>query len=232
MHRASDAFLLNRTAGNQDTFKIQILAMEMQIRRIHISNKLAAKIPPVTRFLSHRTELKTFPLASGLTRTITKIFSGDVLPKHIIIGQVKTNAFAGDFDENPFYFGNNNLTAINLRVNGKSVPSVPLRPEWDTNLFIKTYWHTLENAGIKKMNDYSLITPLTFKDGHTLFCFDLTPDNCNMKHLHAPKGGQIDLELEWEPPGTDNITVLVQGTYNQLLENDETHKNGFSSVAL
>jgi len=91
----------------------------------------------------------------------------------------------------------------------------PIRPDFDTeeNL-MEIYRESLfDNTGILHSGYSNSITYDEFKNGTSLFCFDLNPDRCMFYHTHTTMKGSISLELGFKKPTTEAIAVLVYMTF-------------------
>ena len=70
-----------------------------------------------------------------------------------------------------------------------------------------------DNTGILHSGYSNSITSDEFKNGTSLFCFDLNPDRCMFYHTHTTMKGSISLELGFKKPTTEAIAVLVYMTF-------------------
>ena len=219
--RAPHRFVLNSPHAGA-AFKLRILDICMYARRLHISEEVSLGVlkQQKHRYLTPHTTVKDFPLPTGLKSKTIKLYSGEALPKQVVIGFVRTSAKTGAYSENPFNFEHFNLSRINLKLNGMRVPQEPLTPDFDNKLYAREFNHVFMNTGKFRTNTANCITYEAFGGGSTLFPFDLTPDQCNGLHLHAGRNGTLELELEWSEPipaDTEGITVIAYLSNNQTL---------------
>ena len=141
-----------------------------------------------------------------------------ILPKTVVIGQVRTEAIEGDYTLNPLYFEHFDINKLCLRVNGRSVPSDPLQPDF-TNvppLVAREYQHMFLNTGKWRVNESNCINMGQFHDGCTLFPFDLTPDQCNGTHIHRGTEGVINVEMSWSSALLHAITIITECCYDEM----------------
>ena len=66
------------------------------------------------------------------------------LPDQIIMGLVPNANMSGTYATNPFDFKNAKLTHLALKVNGETVPRIPLHPDFAKNDYIREYVKVLE----------------------------------------------------------------------------------------
>ena len=218
-NRASDKFCL-LTDSTTVEYKLHIDEIAIYARRITVFpevSKMLFKPGAPQRYKSVYTEMKEFPLVTGLNQWSTRLFSGGALPKQIIVGMVETAAFMGSYTKNPMNFKHFGLNSINLKVNGARVPQEPLEPNFSTGQINRAYNHLFMNTGKFKVNRSNCVTDDYFVGGMALFPFDLTPDQCNMFHTHGGREGTLELDLSWSAATTAGITVLVYAAFDQVV---------------
>lgn len=131
--------------------------------------------------------------------------------------------FLGAIHENPFFFGHNNVTSLNLAVNSKNYPAIPYKPQYNAvkPLFMREYRSLYDNINIKYGNSGCVVTPELFHNGCTFYAFDLTPDTCGNYHLHLEDRGKVDVHMTFgtiTPP--EGLTAIIYASFNDLFELD------------
>jgi len=218
--KASDNFTLFTNTTDETSYKIKFHDIKLYFNRIQVTPPLALALETSPqRYMSQRTELKAFPLPLGLTTHTLTLYSGKALPKHIVIAMVETSSFEGKITTNPFHFQHFGVSRLNLRLNGRSIPSDSLTPDFENDLFLREYHHLFLNSGTYRIDRGNCITKSAFKNGLTLFPFDLTPDYCNGFHSHIRKDGILDLEITWKTSQTTPITILSHASFEQVVYN-------------
>lgn len=216
--RASNEFLfLTNTAGE---YKLEIKALAIYGRRIKVDPSIIRSIlRPMSpqQYIVPFTEVKEYALPAGIRSWNTKIYSSHTLPSHIIVAQVATAAAVGSKSRNPFNFQHFDLNLINLRLNGIRVPNEPLEPDFENELIMRSYLHMFMNSGKYRMDDGNCISEEQFKDGSTIFPFDLTPDQCLNFHKHRSVSGVLELEIAWAQPLPEGVTVLIHASSEQVI---------------
>ena len=160
-----------------------------------------------------RTQLVTWNIPqNSLDAQCGPIFNGH-MPNMIVVGMVSTAAFNGSYATNPFNFQHFFCKKINVRYQGKSIPSEPYQPDFRNNLFAREYNGLFQNTGIKISNDGNCITKSYFAGGCYLQAFDLTADNCAGFHQHPPEDGSLYVEIEFARELTHGITVIIYGVF-------------------
>ena len=216
--RSSDSFLLQTESDKQHKFVI--LEVALFIRRIHLRPevmKTVLKPNQTQKYLSTYTEIKEFPLSAGIQQFATKLYTGEHIPKQVIIFQADTTAQLGHPRLNPYRFFHHYLNHINLKINGASVPQEPLTPNFRRQLYMREYHHLFSNTGKNRVNAGNCISFDCFGDGGAIFPFDLTPDQCNGHHVHGGVDGCLELQMKWAEPLTTAITVMVYAVFDQVV---------------
>jgi hypothetical protein len=165
-------------------------------------------------------------IASGLqSKTIDNLFLGP-LPKRIVVGFVDNTAFTGSLTTNPFNFQHFNLTFFNLYVDGKPVPSKPLQPDFNNDLYISAYHTLFSGTGIHFSNLGNHISRSDYPNGYTLFIFDVTQDGeaGATTHWNLQRHGSVRLEMQFGAALSSPITCLVYAEMASLMEIDQ-HRN-------
>jgi hypothetical protein len=117
-----------------------------------------AKISPGV-LLGHADVLKDKPASYPYTRSVIKMFAiptgqysfttddlcqGQV-HNQLILGILELAAFHGDSEKNPYTVISYNCNYVGFYVNGQFVPSHPLQPNYEANLFVEAF-STIKNS--------------------------------------------------------------------------------------
>ena len=220
LYRARNEFILNTTDITR--YKLEILDMKLYYHRVRLIDKISP--PGIERYLSVRTELKRFPVPAGMRTYNFKIHYGGKMPKSVVIAQVLTAACEGSYDRNPLHFRHFNINQLALKVNGRTVPPDTLQPDFDadTPLVMREFVELFKNSGTFRGSRGNCVSLQQFRNGCTIFPFDLTPDMCNGAHLHISKEGDIGVEIGWSQELVLPITILAHLSYDEVY----IHKRG------
>ena len=138
-----------------------------------------------------------------------------------MVGIVKSDAFEGAYNLNPFNFSHNNLKYCNLVVGGRSIPQKPLESNFTDNLTLRNYFNLLESTG-KAFNNGGLdISRSEYNDGYTLLAFDLTPDLDETGCYHVVKRGNIRLELKFGQGLPAPVNVVIYSEFDSSIQIDK-----------
>ncbi|XP_052746989.1 uncharacterized protein F54H12.2-like [Bicyclus anynana] len=237
-----DKFLLNgvelrlKLVRSKDSFKLICPVLDSKFR-VHISSASLimrkVRINPSV-LLAHekvlssttakypitRAEVKVITIPSGVQgKMLDNVFLGQI-PKRCIVGFVTNSAFNGSLNMNPFNFYNHGLNQFGLYVDGQTIPSKILAPNFDDKTFINAYHTLFSGTGIHFLNDGNDISKEDYKNGFCLFAFDLTPDlsaNSN-SHWNLIKRGSVRFEVRFEKSLLTTLNCIVYAEFDNVIE--------------
>ena len=221
------------TCKTNQYYKLKISSLKLTGNFVKPSEEVMklyrAHLASYTPFLyqTTRTDVLINQFPSGVTRfDWNDIFASDYLPDTIYCAMVDMDAKNGSFYKDPFYFDHNNIESIYLRVNNKNIPVDPLTPNWSNDDYINTYKELYENCSIKLNNVGLSITPEKFKNGSTIFAWDLNHDKCGGAHAnHGNMIGTASLHMLFPADAIKkNVCVIVWGVFRDYLAIDNERK--------
>ena len=122
---------------------------------------------------------------------------------------------------NPFYFKNYDVRKISTLVNGESLPGQPIKVDFENNLYMDGYRNLFLACGKLNANEGIDISHNEFKDGYTLFGFDLSPSICNGGHSEPVKQGTLKIELEFQKALPSTISVIAYAEFENTIAVDK-----------
>ena len=169
---------------------------------------------PITKSLC-----KKYTVPSGLSSANQPNIINGLLPRQLVVGFVKADALNGNYKLNPFNFHHFDCNFIALRVNGLQIPAKGYRPNFEKKLVRRELRSLYDNIGVNDASDDTgcNLNVEDFIGGFTLFSFDLTADKCNGFHLHESVAGIVDLEILFDKPLKEAITVLCYTAYESII---------------
>ena len=130
--------------GDSENYKVSITSAILKVCHVKVSEAIivaqneALNLSPAL-YPYWKSNFKTISIPSGvMTVTNDKIFFREV-PSKLILAMVKTQAFSGDYDLNPFNFVHSNVNWIELSVDSQSVPGQPLKPNFETGDYMSSF---------------------------------------------------------------------------------------------
>lgn len=224
MQRSKDTFAMIHGAGSP---KIQILGACLYVRRVRVSPSVIkghemglAKKNAIYSYT--RGQVISYSVAQGShSHFRDNIFSSSLLPKFVVVGMVKSEAFNGDtVESNPFQFEHFDVQSVGLYRDGQSVPyNQVYEPNFTENLYVREYVKSIIH-GPQHLNTNlnNGIRLKDFGDGkYCLFTFNLTPDFDN-KDPQVARDGNLRLELKFRTALAKAINVIVYGVFDTQLQ--------------
>lgn len=221
--QTNDAFRLMAKAG-ADHYKLRIEDAVLRVATVKINPgvllghaealKKASAVYPFTKSV-----VKTYAVAGGqYSFTQDDLFQGEV-PSRVIIGLVSSNAVHGSYEKNPYNFQNYDCNFVGFYVNGQSVPSHPLQPNYGADNFIEAYQQLIGRRGNR--NTAVTIDRNDYKDGYCLYVIEpfgsYTEDEYRL-----PEKGHTRLELRFGTALPETCTVIVYAKFPALMKVDES----------
>ena len=133
---------------------------------------------------------------------------------------VDNKAFGGHKNHNPFNFSHFKVDFLALYVDGVQIPSKPLKPDFDNDLYIRSYSSLFLGTGQMGRDDGNDISRYEYAHGYTLFAFDLTPDRDDGSHFHLIRQGNLRLEMHFAEPLPETINTVVYAEFANIIEID------------
>ena len=202
----------------------------LRIRRQVISPSVMVAISKINEEFTFKYPIKrvvvrnfVIPESSVLVN-IPKICEG-ILPRRVVVGLLKTTAYDGRYKENPFNFENLGITSMSLKVNSKSLPNTNgLKFDFVKNLYLDGY------KSLCKLSPDLDITYQEYKEGYTLFAFDLNPDVSSCEHFSSLQDGIIDLTFQKLEAHKVSYTCICYCEYDNIIELNKHRQPSFDYI--
>lgn len=194
-------------------FVRRVKAVPSFINRLEESLNLQNAIYPI-----QRTELISYTIPTGSSsHNKESLFRGQ-MPKLVLIGIVRNDAYNGIYAQNPFNFEHHGVNQLALYREGEPVPFRPFVPDFDNNKYMREYTSLLQAINIYNRNEDVDITPTEFANGYTIYGFNLTPDLTVADHAQPIRDGNIRLEIRFNAALPRTVNVIVMGIFDARLE--------------
>ena len=178
----------------------------------------------VASYPTVRSEIRTFTMQDNLVRfDIPNLFQNRI-PDRLIVGLLDSRAFNGDVTRDPFCFQKFGLTSIKQIVKGEEYPYETLQLVHNNGSRDNLgYFRFLQASGAwcKKKGNMVELGDWGQAKNCTLYMFDNVANGCaDSQNLNPKQTGDLQLVLEFGAAPGVNITVLVYGEFENLLEID------------
>lgn len=211
-----------KTARGADfKYQIKLLSMDLIIRkvlptdsilmeheRLFAQNKTAKY--PITKGVT-----KKWSVMAGTNATYLQQVSQGPLPQSCYLLMVDTKSDLGNLNSNPFYFKNNDVRKVVLKIDGFTHKEYNC--DFTNNNYTELLTELYRNIGISYSNQGSLVDKNYFKNGCSIISFNLSPDKSNS----MPFGqGTLSLDILLGTPLTKATTFIVILFYEDILQID------------
>ena len=199
----------------QIAYQVKIVKAYMRVHQFRLSPEAKNELfkvmqhSPVPYPIKHsRVHPVTIP-ANIADHLATISMSGPV-PSRIVIGFVSQASFTGGYQANPFNFEHFGVNYIALKVNGKVFPtSGPIEPDYANNECVLPYYQLYEALTSIPPIKPIAITLDQFRQGFTLYAFDLTRQH-NASSLDTyPEVAPVDLHVKFAAANANSIYAII-----------------------
>jgi hypothetical protein len=168
-----------------------------------------------------RTEMLHYTVSQGtFQKSIENILCGRT-PIRIVMGLVKNSSFNGNYKENIFNFEHFNLNYLNLAINGATVGTKPLQPNYETGECMVPYVMGFFGSGICLADDGNTISREDYSKSNAIYAWDLTPDvGASESHWSQPQNGGLRIELGFSKALPTTVSLIILAEFRETLNID------------
>lgn len=224
-HRNSDAFVLESHDGKAVKGSVDVLSMHLLIHQVNVVSSASLALEKTllsfpAKYPYRKTKLKVITVEGGRHNLPFSTLSSDVIPRRIIVGCLDQASIDGDITRSPFAFRHNFITDCRIDAGGVSYPAQPVKCCFETNDYAEMFALFYENIGAVTENRPLNITFDQFKNGFTLFAFNLSATDGNGDFELIRTGAtQISMHFAKKTPST-GIQVLIYSETDGLFQID------------
>lgn len=227
LHRQSPEFFLISATEDHD-YMLDIESASLFVKHDTISTSIREahllKLQSDTaKYPIKRVVMKYFTKGSNRDDLSEQNISVGVLPTRIVLALVDSSAFSGHKQKNPFDLKHFHLRSIILRVGAKTRPFEEIEVNFENDNYLMGYLSLFQGTDTMYSDKSIGITPEHYKNGHTLYCFDLE-SNVSCGELSLLKEGNVSVEIKLSQTSTDSITLIAYLEYQDMLELDSDLK--------
>ncbi len=225
---AKDSFTL-LTADQNKGYKAMITHATLVVRKARLNPAISiAHEKALTRMNAKypfkRVVIKTFAIPKGMLSHNQDNLYMSQTPTRLVLGLVASTAFNGSYTKNPFNFQHFHLTYLNVSVDGRSLSGKPLVMDFDRNQAIRAFFNSNLSLGMVGKDAGNGIDYKHFKNGYTLFAFDLSPSLLDGEQFELAKSGPVSIELKFSQVTTEPIQVIAYAELDSVLEISKTRQ--------
>ncbi|KAH7696092.1 CBN-RNR-2 protein, partial [Aphelenchoides avenae] len=180
----SNFTIMNLDGTSTDRYELVITAAKLYVKS-HVLNdalamKLAAQLDKTpAKYPVKRADLKSEFISSGRMELNTSLFS-DTVPQRAFVAFAKGANFKGDQKTSPFQFEHLSIREVHVMISGQNVPNVLYSLRWTGNTYTRAFHDLHEVLGVARTGESNGLTMEKYKNGWTVFGFNLTPSQDNL----------------------------------------------------
>jgi len=224
-YRAPNSFaLMAKDADEKYKIVFDEAFLYLRIVRLRESLRLAIEsnlLKTPARYPMKKIETRFFTHAAGSSNLSEQNLWSGVLPTRMVFGLVSSSAHDGKNRLSPFNFKHYNMQKIELRINGKPIPTADgIRIDMRHKLYAQAYATIFLGTG----GFYENNSPLSYEEygeGNFLVMFDLTEDfNNEMTHFHNANTGTISLNIGLSDATAENVSIIAIFEHEVIMNAD------------
>ena len=170
------------------------------------------------KYYIRKVQMKYFTRSPNINDLSETELCKGTLPRRIILGLVDSEGFNGHQHRNPLNFEDFNIRSLQLKINGQAKPMEKLEFDFRGDNYLMGYLSMHQANGMLFQNEGLSVSPEEYKNGHTLFGFDLNPNSGDDMSLVTD--GKIGVEIKLAENHSRSITIVVYLEYDDVIEID------------
>ena len=208
-HRNDDKFVL-MSSMNPAEYKIVIDHMYVIVTKLAVAERIEKDvINQVVPYPLTRIVLREFTIPAGVKQfPVNQLHKGN-LPAKVVLGLVDNSALTGDYTKNPYNFQHFDVTEVSLTDGGNEVDGQPLQFDFAKNQYVEGYWSLFRALDKRYRNEGNDINRKDYKDGFTLYAFDLSPSLSGGEYIDPKKDGRLIANFKFAKDTPETLTLIV-----------------------
>jgi hypothetical protein len=171
-----------------------------------------------------RVAVKTLTVPQGmLSHNQDNLFLSQT-PTRLVVGLVSSSAFNGSYKGNPFNFRHWDVSYLNVTVDGRTTSGKPLIMDYAHNQYVRAFYGANLAMGLVGKDAGNDIDYRHFKNGYTLYAFDLSPSLLDGDQFEMPKAGPVSLEFKFGAATPEPLQIIVYAELDSVIEISQTRQ--------
>lgn len=165
-----------------------------------------------------RSDLKCFTIAAGqFHMNIDDVFQGDI-PESLVVGLVSSRAYSGDYTLNPYNFQHFNCNFAAFYVDGKSVPTNPIEPNYSKGTYISAYLSLFSGKRTNTTAHQFSLSREDYARGYCLYMFDVNSTYDSENNLPLLRKGHTRLQFKFDTALQEAVTCICYAYFPSVLK--------------
>lgn len=216
------------SAETDKKYKIKINSATFHVRQLQVLPEIALghqhllKSGKSVKYPIVRVSCSSYTIMTGvLSDHRGNLYLGH-LPKRVILGITKNQNFNGTLGTNAFHFGVQNVSSMQLSVNGRGIPSKPIMTSYSDDgegeIYNRAYY--LMMSGLHKTvgGDELYLTPEQWRNGYGFYVFQISEDYHSNEMFGMERSGSMSLDIVFRKPTTEPLSVVCLYEFQNIIE--------------
>ena len=209
---------------NKNAFRLMAEGAEQyKLKLTHVAIRACKIFPDSTMIKSHgetiedkeaiypftQMDIKTFSIAQGTyTVNLDDVYQGKI-PSLLVCAFVDSAAYAGDYSKNPFNFRHEDVDSFTCCADNQALPYHAINTKFSADNFQEAYSAllTATAGGLSNVGGTD-ITRTDFKNGYTLFSFNLDSHLQDSEQQPKRRIGNLSLEVKLSKALPHSATLI------------------------
>ena len=220
--RSSPAFYMMQADDLE--FRVRITKAEMSVRQVTVRDEVAEvhnksvmnpQFGPFNYPLT-RCRVTKHTLDGGSQEYSWTQPDTSQIPTRVVLALVKETAASGAKGENPFNYKNYGVREVSLKYDDQKFE---VKTDFTAGNCAKAYRNLFRETGLLAVGQECGLTLEQFKNGYTLFAFDLTPDRTpECPRINLVKQGKLTVSLRFHAPTNHAISAVICAFYDNNIQ--------------
>ena len=170
-----------------------------------------------------RVEMMNHSVGKGESNVNIYNISRKSVPSRFVFGIVSAEAYNGNQQKNPLNFKPYDIKSVSLVVNDTVANGAPLEVNFDSDEgreYVIAYNQMFSATGTEGKDFGNDITIEDFKDGYTLFCYNLDPFDNPGKYYNLIKTGFVRLSIQFSKPLPETVVIVIYSEHQDMFQID------------
>ena len=151
-----------------------------------------------------------------MTWSIDQLFANQI-PAELLVCMVKSTAYTGRYDENPFNFEHHNLSYLEFSI--ESTQRKTFQPDFDKNAYTEEYLALYSDEGGRRRG--GIIELSDFKRGYAIYRIKITP-GVDRTYTLSQNKAQTRLSFRFKEALKTPVTCIAYGKFYDSFRVDKT----------
>lgn len=172
-----------------------------------------------------RVEMMNHSIAQGESNINIYNISRKTVPSRLVFGIVSADAFNGNYKKNPFNFKPYSITSVSVVVNDMVANGSPLDVNFNERSaggrkYVVAYNQMFDVTGTLGRDFGNGININDFKNGYTLFCYNLEPFTNPGKYFNLMRTGFVRMNIQLSKPLEETCVLIIYTEHQDMYQID------------